>query len=174
MRRKEFVSKMLVAGLFAAFGAGLSMAQEAERAERRPRRWDPAQFRQRMLDRMKETLQATDEEWKVLEPKVEEVMTFSREANRSGRRSFFRRRRRSSDDENREQREQSDVETAIDALRTTLENKDAGAEEIKAKITALREAREQAKQKLAKAQEELRQLLTQRQEAEMIMMGYLN
>jgi len=35
--------------------------------------FDPAQFRQRMDERMKEALGATDEEWKVLQPKIEKV-----------------------------------------------------------------------------------------------------
>src|SRR6185503_6952150 len=39
-----------------------------------PQRFDPAQFRQMMLDRLREQLKASDEEWGVLQPKLEKVM----------------------------------------------------------------------------------------------------
>src|SRR5258706_5568999 len=38
-------------------------------------RFDPAQIRQRMMDRIKETLCSSDDEFKVLEPKIDQVMT---------------------------------------------------------------------------------------------------
>jgi Spy/CpxP family protein refolding chaperone len=40
-------------------------------------------------------------------------------------------------------------------------------------LTALRAAREKARQELATAQEELRKILTPRQEALLVLMGYL-
>jgi hypothetical protein len=71
-------------------------------------------------------------------------------------------------------REQSAVEKAADQLQTTLENESASPEEIKKQLTALRAEREKAKQELAKAQLELRQICTLRQEAELVLMGMLN
>jgi len=65
------------------------------------------------------------------------------------------------------------VEKAQEQLRTTLENQSASPDEIKKNLTALREAREKAKQELAAAQQELRQILTVRQEAQLVMMGQL-
>ncbi|MBU6403003.1 MAG: hypothetical protein KGS61_21995, partial [Verrucomicrobia bacterium] len=39
------------------------------------RNFDPAQMRQRMMDRMKEELEVTqDDEWQVLQPKIQKVM----------------------------------------------------------------------------------------------------
>ena len=52
--------------------------------------------------------------------------------------------------------------------------KDAKPEEIKAKLAALRDAREKAKKDMTQAQADLRELLTQRQEAVMVMMGFLD
>jgi chromosome segregation ATPase len=66
------------------------------------------------------------------------------------------------------------VSKASDALQTTLENTSATPEEIKAKLTALRTAREKARQELATAQKELREVLSLRQEAQMVLMGMLN
>jgi Spy/CpxP family protein refolding chaperone len=59
-------------------------------------------------------------------------------------------------------------------LQTTLDNKDAKPEEIKAKLTALRDARNKAKEDLTKAQADLKELLTQRQEAVLVNMGLLD
>lgn len=66
------------------------------------------------------------------------------------------------------------VGKVTEELRKVLENKDAKSEEIKAKLTALREAREKAKKELAKAQQELRTGLTARQEAQLVLMGWLD
>jgi hypothetical protein len=53
---------------------------------------------------------------------------------------------------------------------------DEGAkpEEIKAKLTALRAAKEQARQDLVKARQDLRQLMTLRQEAVLVLNGLLD
>src|SRR4051812_42910816 len=47
-------------------------------------RFDPAQFRQRMMDRIKETLGSSDDEFKALEPKIDQVMTAQRDARGFG------------------------------------------------------------------------------------------
>jgi hypothetical protein len=65
------------------------------------------------------------------------------------------------------------VEQKSRDLRASLENKEAKPEELKAKLAAYREARQKAKADLTKAQEELRELLTVRQEAVLVMMGTL-
>ena len=49
----------------------------------------------------------------------------------------------------------------------------ASADDLKAKMTALREARAQARQQLTQAQAELKELLTAKQEAALVMMGLL-
>ena len=202
MRTRKTVFGTVVVGMVAVLGLGLALAQEAQapargqregaggaregarpaqRAERpageRARRFDPAQMRQRMEQRMKEALGVTDEEWKVLQPRLEKVTTLSRETRSAGgMRMLFGRggRRDRRTDEGEATRPPSEVAKALQALQTTLENKEAAPEEIKAKLTALREAREKAKQELAKAQDALREIVTQRQEAQLVMMGHLN
>ena len=71
-------------------------------------------------------------------------------------------------------REQTEVEKSTVELRSTLENKEASPEEIKEKLAALRKAQENARQELAKAQQELRGELTMRQEAQLVLMGLLD
>jgi hypothetical protein len=58
-------------------------------------------------------------------------------------------------------------------LQAALESKDTPATSIKDKLTALRAAKKQAKDELSRAQDELRQLCTVRQEATLVMMGIL-
>jgi hypothetical protein len=59
------------------------------------------------------------------------------------------------------------------ALRTTLENENAPAEEIKAKLTALRDSRKKAAAELDAARAELQKVVTVRQEAVLVAMGML-
>jgi Spy/CpxP family protein refolding chaperone len=77
---------------------------------------------------------------------------------------------------NRPQRDPSTmtaIEKLQDQLSTLLENESASPEEITKQLTALRAAREKARQELATAQEELRKVLTPRQEALLVLMGQL-
>jgi septal ring factor EnvC (AmiA/AmiB activator) len=65
------------------------------------------------------------------------------------------------------------VQAAREDLNKTLDNKDASADDIKAKLTALRDAETKAEGDLDKARQELKELLTQRQEAVLVMDGIL-
>ena len=66
------------------------------------------------------------------------------------------------------------VDQAKSELRELLSNKDAAPEQIKAGLTALRLANEKARQELAKARQDLRQLMTVRQEATLVLSGLLD
>ena len=68
---------------------------------------------------------------------------------------------------------ESAVAKASQDLRTALENKDSTPDQIKAKLTALRDARAKAKEDLTKAQAELKELITVRQEAVLVSRGML-
>ena len=152
-------------------------------------RFDPAQMRQMMAQRMKEQLGADDEAWKVLEPRVTKVMDLNRQAQGGGRGMFgmmggMRGQRGGNNaggqgtQGNRRGPQQdpatmTPVDKAQEQLQTTLDNQSATPEEIKKNLTALREAREKAKQELATAQQELKKILTVRQEAQLVMMGQL-
>lgn len=174
MRTRNVVVAAVVVGMLAVFGIGYALAQRpgggGPGGGGRP---DAAQMQQRMMDRMKETLGSSDEEWKVLQPLVEKVMTLSRELTTGGRGVGANRRGGQPDAATEAAAPQSDVAKATQDLRTTLDNKDAAADVIKAKLTALREAREKAKQELTKAQDSLREILTVRQEAVLVMNGTL-
>ena len=167
--------------LVVALVAGLSLTQGFSQETRREGRgrFDPEQMRQAYLDRMKETLGATDEEWTALAPRIEKVQGLSTQLGSSGRGAFGGRRtggraegQRTEGDQ--PERQLSEVEKAATALRETLDNQDATAQEIAKKLADLREAREKVKQELAAAQDELREILTARQEAQLVLMGLLD
>ncbi len=177
MSRMKVVVGLAVVGLLASVWIGQALSQEEAPAAERRRRFDPERMRQMILERIKENLGATDEDWKVLKPKVEKVQTLSRQARGGGGMGMFfgrRRRRPAGEGEAAPTRELSAVEKKVQELQTLLENEEAKPEEITKKLTALREAREKAKQKLAKAQKQLRELLSVRQEAQLVLMGLLD
>ncbi|MEX0775571.1 MAG: hypothetical protein WD042_07630 [Phycisphaeraceae bacterium] len=133
-------------------------------------RFDPEQMRQRMNERMKEALGASDEEWKVLQPRVEKVTTLQRDARGSG---FAGRRRGGPEADAANQPPQTPVAKAAEELRTTLEDDKASNDVIKAKLEALRKARADAKVALEAAQKDLREIVSLRQEAQLVSMGIL-
>lgn len=177
----------LLAGILLAAFAVPTFGQAVDPGPGGPgngRRFDPAEFRQRMMDRFKTELGATDDEFKALEPKIEKVFQAQREAN-AGRFMGGGRRGRggpggpgggeaAAPQPAASAQPESAVRTAADDLQKTLGNKDSKPEEIKAKLDALREARTKAKTDLAAAQTDLRGVLTQRQEAVLAVAGLLD
>jgi hypothetical protein len=147
---------------------------------------DPGAMQQRMMEFMKTRLGITDDaEWAIIEPRLSKVMTLSRSASNMGgmmrgmmgRGGMDRGGRRRPDIAGRQDTlEAADdpVQKASDSLQETLDKTDATAEEIKTKLQAFREAREKAQQDLAKARQELRDVLTLRQEAQLVLMGMLD
>jgi len=134
---------------------------------------DDAERRQRMSNWMKEQLGATDEEMAVIQPKLEKLMLARRDSGGFG--GFGGRggpggRDRGGDSENENL---SPAQQASRDLRQTLENKNASAEEIAAKLKVLREARAKAREAVAAATKDLKEVLTQRQEAVLVNMGFV-
>ena len=158
---------------------------------------NPEQMRARMQEmmdqRLKEQLGITgDDEWKVIQPRLQKVQDLSRQVNAGGMMGMFGRRggfggpggrgpgqgpgqgpgpdaRGTAPD-----RELSAVEKSAQELQDLLATESPKAEDIKAKLTAYRTVREKAKSDLAKAQDELKQIVTVKQEAALVLMGLLN
>lgn len=155
------------------------------------RQFDPTRMREMMEQRMREQLGATEQEWKVLGPRVMKVSELNRQVSGFGRGfggpGFGGRRGgpmggpqggpqggRQGNRAGAPQRELTEVEKASEQLQTTLENTAATSEQIKAQLTTLRAAKEKTKQELAVAQQELRKVVTVRQEAQLVLMGLLD
>jgi hypothetical protein len=164
--------------------------QRGQRQQTQGGQFDPERMRQMMNQRMQEMFGATDQEWKILGPRVIKVQELSRQVGGGGRGGmmFGGMGRRGGQQggpggpaggrfggrPGAPDTEQTEVEKAMDQLNTLLENTSATPEQIKNQLTALRAAREKTKQQLAVAQQELRQIITLRQEAQCVMMGMLD
>ncbi len=137
---------------------------------------DPAQREQMLADRLKAQLEITDDaEWKALQPKIQKISDLQRQAMADRMRGFSRRPggEREGNDQNR--RGGSMFGTASPeaaALQRAIDGK-ASATETKAALTRYNEARKTRQAELEKAQNDLRQLLTVKQEAVLTLDGLL-
>lgn len=143
----------------------------------------PSAIQKRMLDYYKEQLAPTEEEWTVLEPRLAKVLELSEGTNSlTGmitqvvdrfRRSQWAQDQMQGQENKTEEEEKSAVQKAMTELQETLDKEAPSTVEIKAKMLALRGAREKVKQQLVKAEDELREVLTLKQEATLLMLGLL-
>jgi hypothetical protein len=129
--------------------------------------FDRSQIMERIMDRYRENLGFSVAEWKVVQPKVQTVMD-NRISSASGMMSMFGGSRRGRGGDS------STEKTPTSELRDLLEKDDASKGDIKAKLAAYRADRKAREAKLKKAQEDLRQLLTIKQEAQAVLAGLLN
>ena len=148
-------------------------------AQPRPGRgnFDPEQFRQRMMERYKEQLEVkSDDEWKVISERIEKVTSAQRELRMGGFGAFGGRRGGPNggppDGGGRGNRFGGEPNPDAEALQKALDAK-VSADELKAKLARFREAQKDKEDKLAKAQDELRKVLSVRQEAGAVLMGLL-
>ena len=137
--------------------------------------FDPAQFRQRMMERYREQLGIKDDaEWGVIEGRITKI----EEARRSSMRGFGGFGGRGPGGPGGPGGGQGNrgggapANPDADALQAALDS-GASAEEIKLKLTAYREATKKKEAELTKAQDDLRQLLSVKQEASAVLLGLL-
>jgi hypothetical protein len=129
-----------------------------------------AQFQQRAMQNIRKELGSSDDEFKVLEPKISRVMLLYYQ--QSPGYSPFGRRRGSSALSS--VMPPSEVQKSRIALRDAIDNKDSTPTDIADKLKAFREARAAARAELVQAQDDLRQFLTMKQEATLVSMGLLD
>ena len=167
------LSLLVVTAVFAGVTVDIS-AQERDRNRDRGNRdrgergqWDRSQIMERIMDRYRENLGFSVAEWKVVQPKVQAVMD-NRISGASGMMSMFGGSRRGRGGDS------STEKTPTSELRDLLEKDDASKGDIKAKLAAYRADRKAREAKLKKAQEDLRQFLTIKQEAQAVLARLLN
>ncbi|QOV88850.1 hypothetical protein [Humisphaera borealis] len=125
---------------------------------------------ERWLETVHEQIKPSEAEWDVLKPRVDKVIRLVREVN-AGRESKGVREPRA---EKIDDMATTDVHLKSKALNDALFDPFTSPSRVREHVAAYRAARESAKQNLLRAQEELRQLLTTRQEAILIIMGLLD
>lgn len=138
--------------------------------------FDPAQFRQRMMDRYRERLEITDDsEWKAVQPLIQNVMDARTAASSGGRAAFGRGPRRTGEDNQTTsaQRPNSTRENpAAEELQKAIDAK-VPAPEMKTAVAKYMDSRKAKQADLDKAREALRAVLTSRQEAIAVLSGLL-
>jgi hypothetical protein len=143
----------------------------------------PQDMQARMMTALRERFEVTDdEEWKLISERLTAVMELRRNATGGGFGGFGGFAGRggpggpggNSDNPNRAARgtRGGGGSTELAALSTAVRDKMPDAE-IKARLERVREARKDNETKLAKAQEDLRALLSVRQEAAAVVAGFL-
>jgi hypothetical protein len=136
--------------------------------------FDPAQFQQRMMDNVRDRLAFTnDTDWAAVQPLIQKVFDARRDVGfpgvnmmrrgggggdnaQGGRRGFF-----------------AAPSPEAEALQKAIDD-NAPAAQVKAMLEKYRVARKDKEAKLAQAQENLRKVLTARQEAQAALLGLLN
>jgi hypothetical protein len=144
--------------------------------------FDPSRMKEERMNRLKEDLAATPEEWTVISPKLDKVLT-TQFASFAGRFSGFSRGGRSGggdrggDQGNRDRAARpggdSPIAKASSELRDAVEKKDTPQEEIATKLKNLRDAKAKSKADLEAAQKDLQAVLTPRQEAVLVSQSVL-
>jgi hypothetical protein len=148
--------------------------------------FDPAQFMDMMLDRMQEQLEFSDEEWKAVRPLVQGVMEKQRATRGPGMGGMFGRGGRGGRGGQPGEQpggpqggrggrggqpgagdfpEQAALQAAIDS--------NAAAADIKTKLDAYKKAVVKNEAALKKAQDDLRAVLSVKQEAQLTLFGML-
>lgn len=149
------------------------------------RNFDPAQMQQRMMDRVKDQLEVTDDtEWQAMQPLAQKVMEARRDAMggmMGGRGMFGRGGPRQGGDNaapgggNQGARRGGMFGTPspeAEALQKAIDAK-AGKAELKVALDKFVASRKVKQAALEKAQDDLRKVLTPRQEAIATVNGYL-
>lgn len=134
-------------------------------------------MQERMMQRVKQALKPTDEQWAKIEPPLKQVVTLQQEASGFGMgfggRGMAGRGMRPGAPEGAEQPEpENKLEKARLELRTALDGTDQSA--VQTKLEAFRAAREESKKALEAAKKDLKKQVTTQQEAELVLMGYLD
>ncbi|MGB7769491.1 MAG: hypothetical protein WBN22_11645 [Verrucomicrobiia bacterium] len=139
--------------------------------------FDPAQFQQRMMDNLRDQLGFTnDTDWSAVQPLIQKVMDARRDVGGGmGMRMMFRNRRGNDDNANGGGRRGGffgPPSPQAEALQQAIDNHAPDAQ-IKQALDKYRASVKDKEAQLAQAQENLRKVLTVRQEAQATLMGLL-
>ena len=178
----KITSKTILASLALMATALFASAQDNNAPGGGRGNFNPEEFRARMAERLKTSLKVTDDEWAVLQPLIEKVTTKQRESM-AGRFGGFGGRgggpgggggdRGGNGGGGGGQGGDRAGSAESQALRDALEKDGTSAEDIKAKLNAVRESRKKATVELAAAREDLKKVVSVRQEAVLFSMGIL-
>ena len=140
---------------------------------------DPAQFQQMRMERYRQDLEVKDDtEWKAIEPLITKVMDAQRDAFSGMGRGMFGRTSRGGrgggnegdQNGNRRQRFGPEPSAADQALEKAIDD-NAPKDQLKAAMAKVRAEKKDREAKLVAAQEELKKVLSTKQEAVALSVG---
>jgi hypothetical protein len=132
--------------------------------------FDPAAMQQRMSDMMKERMGVTDDsEWKVIWDRIQKVNQVRMDMG--GRGGFGRGRGGQGGGPGGPGGFGGQPNPVVEALQNAIDANNTS--DIKAKLAALREYRAKKQVELKAAQDELKKVVNLNQEAQLVMMGYV-
>lgn len=139
--------------------------------------FDRAQFQQRMMERIQDQLGFTnDTDWSAVQPLVQKVMDTQRDlrGGMMGRMMFGRGNRGGNGDQGNRPRGNlfGQPSPEADALQKAIDD-NAPSAQIKALLTKYQASQKEKQAKLAAAQDDLRKVLSVKQEAQATLMGLL-
>jgi hypothetical protein len=137
--------------------------------------FDPAQFQQRIMDNIRDRLGFTnDTDWSAVQPLVQKVLDARRDSGGPGMRMMMFR-PRGGNDENRSRRGGmfGQPSPEAEALQQAVDSNAPDAQ-IKAALEKYRASQKEKQAKLAEAQDNLRKVLSIKQEAEATLLGLLD
>ncbi len=140
--------------------------------------FDPAQFQQRMMEGIRDQLGFTnDADWSAVQPRVQKVMDARRDVGVGGGFGrMFRNRGGNGDNANGGRRNNffgGPPSPEAEALQKAIDD-NSPPTQIKAALARYETSQKAKQAKLAEAQEQLRQVLTVKQEAQATLLGLLN
>ncbi|HWD94605.1 MAG TPA: hypothetical protein VG938_19910 [Verrucomicrobiae bacterium] len=138
--------------------------------------FDPAQFQQRYMDRVKDQMGFTnDTDWEAVQPLVQKVMDARRESMSGMFGGFGRRGGRGGNGGNAGGGNggQDNVNPDREALQQAIDS-NAPAAQVKTLLDKYRAGQKAKQAKLEQAQADLQKVLTQKQEAAAVLAGLLN
>jgi hypothetical protein len=183
MKIQNWCIAAALAGALSMTTTNLFAQANSQGNEQRQRRFDPAQFQDRMAERYKGMLEITDEEeWKAVQPLIQKVNEARMQAFAGGGRGMmgFGGGRRGPDGQEEDPRRKAislprrfGAGRCLKLRRFRKLSSKAPKAELKAATTKFVEARKAKQAELEKAQENLRKVLTARQEAIATLNGLL-
>jgi exonuclease VII small subunit len=145
-------------------------------------------FQEMMLARLKERLGSTDEEWQVLEPQLKKILELQAKTRMMGFGGFGGFGRRGGQNQGPDgggpggpggpgmggPGGQSSAMPETDALRKAVDDTNTSDDALASALKAYRDAREKNDTELKAAREELRKVVTTKQEASLVLSGILD
>ena len=141
--------------------------------------FDPAEMQQRMLERVRDEMSVTNnDEWKVIETRLQKVMDARRDVGVPGMGRMFGRRGGppGGDNSNADRPRRGGFGTPspeMEALQKAIDSK-APADQVKAALQKYRDSQKAKQAALEKSQADLQKVLSVKQEAVAVSMGLLN